>query len=55
MGTNCAPPLAGLFLDSYEINFIQKLLWEEKKILVVAFNEILRYIDDVLSVNNSYL
>lgn len=54
MGTNCAPPLAGLFLDSYEVNFIQKLL-QEKKPLVVAFNETLRYIDDVLSVNNSYL
>lgn len=54
MGTNCAPPLAGLFLDSFEVNFIQKLL-QEKKTLVVAFNETLRYIDDVLSVNNSYL
>lgn len=48
------PLLAGLFLDSYEVEFIQKFL-QEKKRFFVAFNATLRYVDDVLSVNNSYL
>ena len=53
MGTNCAPLLADLFLYSYEAEFIQKLLHEKKKYLVVAFNSTLRYIDDVLSINDN--
>jgi hypothetical protein len=52
MGTNCAP-LADLFLYSSEAEFIQKLLHEKKKSLVVAFNSTFRYIDDVLSINNN--
>ena len=45
MGTNCAHLLAGLFLYSYE---------SDKKIHEVrAFNFTYRYIDDVLSINNS--
>ena len=47
MGTNCAPLLADLFLYSYEADFIQGLLKKNEKKL--AF----RYIDDVLSLNNS--
>ena len=47
MGTNCAPLLAGLFLYSYEADFIQGLLKKNEKKL--AF----RYINDVLSLNNS--
>jgi hypothetical protein len=31
MGTNCAHLLADLFLYSYEVEFIQKLLHEKKK------------------------
>jgi hypothetical protein len=39
MGTNCARLLANLFLYSYEAEFIQKLLHDEKKkSLAVAFN-----------------
>jgi hypothetical protein len=49
MDMNCAPLLADLFLYS----FIQKLLHEKKKILVVAFNSTFRYIEDVLSINNN--
>jgi hypothetical protein len=52
MGTNCAPLLADLFLYSYEADFIQQLLHEKNKPLVVAFNSTFRYIDDVLSMNN---
>jgi hypothetical protein len=31
MGTNCAPFLADLFLYSYEAEFVQKLLQDNKK------------------------
>ena len=52
MGTNCATFLVDLFLYSYEADFIQELLKNEKKI-VQSFNFRFRYIDDVLSLNNS--
>ena len=53
MGTNCAPLLADLFLYSYEADFIQGLLKENEKKLSRSFNFTFRYIDDVLSLNNS--
>jgi hypothetical protein len=53
MGTNCAPLLADLFLNSYEANFIQGLLKKNEKKLARSFNFTFRYIDDVLSLNNS--
>ena len=52
MGTNCARLLANLFLYSYEAEFIQNLLHEKNKSLAMAFNSTLRYIDDVLAINN---
>ena len=51
MGTNCAPLLADLFLYSYESEFLQKLVKDKK--IHRAFNFTYRYIDDVLSINNS--
>ena len=53
MGTNCAPLLADLFLYSYEADFIQGLLKNNEKSLARSFNFTFRYIDDVLSLNNS--
>ena len=53
MGTNCAPLLADLFLYSYEADFIQNLLQKKEKKLAQSFNFTFRYIDDVLSLNNS--
>jgi hypothetical protein len=53
MGTNCAPLLADLFLYSYEADFIQGLLKKNEKKLALSFNFTFRYIDDVLSLNNS--
>ena len=41
------------FLYSYEAEFIQSLLSSGKKQLASRFNLIYRYIDDVLSINNS--
>ena len=56
MGTNCAPLLADLFLYSlysYESEFLQKLVKDQKIHEARAFNFTYRYIDDVLSINNS--
>jgi hypothetical protein len=55
MGTNCAPLLADSFLYSYEADFIQGLLRKNQTKLVRCFNFMFRYIDDVLSLNNSRL
>ena len=53
MDTNCVPLLADIFLYSYEAEFIQSLLSAGKKRLASQFNFTYRYIDDVLSINNS--
>jgi hypothetical protein len=53
MATNCAPLLADLFLYSYEADFIQGLLTKNEKKLARSFSFTFRYIDDVLSLNNS--
>ena len=53
MGTNCAPVLANLFLYQYEADFIQGASQESEKRLARSFNFTFRYIDDVLSLNNS--
>ena len=53
MGTNCAPLLADLFVYSYESVFLQKLVKDKKMHEARAFNFTYRYIDDVLSINNS--
>jgi hypothetical protein len=42
-----------LFLYSYEADFIQGLLKNNEKNLALSFNFTFRYIDDVLSLNNS--
>ena len=54
MGTNCVPLFGDLFLYSYEADFIQEgLLKKNEKKLTRSFNFTFRYIDDVLSLNNS--
>jgi hypothetical protein len=52
-GTNCVPLLADLFLCSYESEFLQKLVTDNTIHEARAFNFTYRYIDDVLSINNS--
>ena len=54
MGTNCAPLLADLFLYSYEAEFLQNLIKQGNRTLAKMFNLTFRYIDDVLSLNNSH-
>ena len=52
MGTNCAPLLADLFLYSYENEFLDKLVKEDKRNLARKFNLSYRYTDDLVSFNN---
>ena len=53
MGTNCAALLADLFLYSYENEFLDKLIKEGKRKLARKFNLSYRYIDDLISFNNT--
>ena len=53
MGTNCARFLASVFLYLYEADSIQGLPKKDEKELARSFNFTFRYIDDVLSLNNS--
>ena len=53
MGINCAPFPANLLFYSYEVKPTQGLLTINKKKVVRPVNFTFRYIDDVLSLNNS--
>ena len=52
MGTNCAPPLANLFLYHYESSYISRVEAEEGVEVAKQFHMTFRLIDDVLSVDN---
>lgn len=52
MGTNCAPPLANLYLYSYESGFIDRLVKAKGMNAAHKFHMTFRLIDDVLSVDN---
>jgi len=53
MGTNCVPLISDLFLYSYEADIIYGLLKKKEKKLAQSINFTFRYIDDVISLNNS--
>jgi hypothetical protein len=53
MCTNCAPLLADLVLYSYGSEVLQKLVKDKNIHEARAFNFTYKYIDDVLSINNS--
>ena len=53
MGTNCAPLLADLYLFAYEYEFMKSLVSTKKLHLARKFNFTFRYIDDLISINNS--
>ena len=55
LGTKCAPLLPDLFPYSYAADFIKGILKKNEKKLSQSFNFTFRYIDDVLSLNNSRL
>jgi len=54
MGTNCAPPLANLYLYAYESGFIDRLEMARPK-AAKDFHMSFRLIDDVLSADNPCL
>ena len=51
-GTDCAPLLANLFLFYYEYRYMKGLI-KNNITLATRFNFTTRYIDDVLTLNNS--
>ena len=52
MGTDCAPQLANLFLFHY-VYLYMKILMKKNLCVAKKFNDTIRYIDDLLTVNNS--
>ena len=54
MGTDCAPYLANLFLFYYEHEWMMKTKETNPK-LARQFNKSVRYIDDLLTINNNGL
>ena len=54
MGTNCAPLVADLFLFCYERDFMKYLSRENQADIIETFNSTLRYLDDLLNIDNIY-
>ena len=54
MGTNCARLVTDLFLFCYERDFMKSLSPENQADIIVAFNSISRYLDDLLNIDNIY-
>ena len=52
MGTDCAPLLANLFLFSYEYRYMRGLI-KSNILMARKFNNTMRYIDDLLVMNNT--
>ena len=53
MGTNCAPLIVDLFLFCYERDFMLSLS-DNNQTYIEAFNSTLRYLDDLLNIDNPY-
>jgi hypothetical protein len=53
VGTNCASLLVDLFLHAYETDFLEGCLTNKDRKLPQNFNSSFRYIDNVMSLNNS--
>ena len=49
MGTNCAPPVADLFLFCYETDFMLSLSVANQSEVIEAFNSTSRYLNDLLN------
>ena len=56
MGTNCAPPIADVFLFCFERVFMKPLSRENQAIIIIieAFSSISRYHVDLLHIDNIY-
>ena len=51
MGTDCAPLVANLFLFYYEYKYMRNLI-KSNLMLAKKFGTTMRYIDDLLTLNN---
>ena len=54
MGTNCAPPVADLFLFYCERDFMTSLSNDNQANIFKALISISRYLDDLLNIDNPY-
>ena len=54
MGTNCAPPVADLFLFCYERDCMKDLSSDYQAVVIKTFNSTSRYLDDLLNIGNPY-
>ena len=54
MGTNCAPPIADLFLFCNERDFMLSLSEDSQSEVIEAFNSTFRYLDDLLKIDNNF-
>ena len=54
MGTNCAPPVADLFLFRYERDFMLSLSDNNQTDIIEAFKSTSRHLDDLLNIDNPY-
>ena len=54
MRTNCAHPVADLFLYCYERDFLDSLNHDNQADVIEAFNSTSRYLDDLLNIDNPY-
>ena len=52
MGTNSGVNIVDFYLMSYELNFIRQLVNLQKWDLMEAFGRTMRYLDDILSIDN---
>ena len=53
-GTNCAPLVADLFLFCYERDFMLCLSDKNQTVIIEGFNSTVRYLDDLLNIDNPY-
>ena len=54
-GTDCASFLANLYLFAYEYKWLTKKFEEQEFDILKKFNNCLRYLDDLISMNNDQL
>ena len=54
MRTNCAPLVVDVFLFCYERDYMVSLSDDTQADMIDAFNTTLKYLDDILNINNIY-
>ena len=52
MGTNSGVNIVDFYLSSYELDFMQQLIRLKKWVLLGKFGNTMRFVDDIISVDN---